>query len=98
MHIPFNPGQLPQAGFDEDDIFSGDLRLLLGHTFEIDGMAGFIDVQGGYRWQSDDEPNEWHTDFTGGVRPRPELLVMLQSFATFADRSTMVCERYSGIL
>lgn len=97
LHIPFNPGQLPPAGFDEDDVFSGDLRLLLGHTFEIDGVTGFIDVQGGYRWQDGGEPNEWHADFTGGVRPRPELLVMLQSFATFADRSTVVCERYSWV-
>jgi hypothetical protein len=92
LHIPFDSGQLPQAGFDEDDAFSGDLRLLLGHTFEVDGAPGFLDLQGGYRWQDDGEPNEWHADFTAGARPQPHLLVMLQSFATLADRSTAVCE------
>ncbi len=98
LHIPFDSRQLPQVGFDEDDVFSGDLRLLLGHIFEIDGATGFLDVQGGYRWQDDGAPNEWHADFTAGVRPQPRLLIMLQSFATPADRSTAACERYAGIM
>jgi hypothetical protein len=40
LHIPFDSGQLPQAEFDEDDVFAGDLRLLLGHAFEIGGAPG----------------------------------------------------------
>jgi hypothetical protein len=97
LHIPFTTGQLPLGGFDEDNVFSGDLRLLLGQTFEIGGAAGFLDLQGGYRWQDDGAPNEWHADFTAGVRPQMRLLMMLQAFATIADRATAVCARYSWV-
>ena len=97
LHIPFDSGQLPQAEFDEDDVFAGDLRLLLGHAFEIGGAPGFLDLQGGYRWQAEDVPNEWHADVTAGVRPQPRLLIMLQTFATLADRSTAVYARYSWL-
>ena len=97
LNIPLDSRQLPQAGFDEDDIFSGDLRLLLGHTFEVHGAAGFFDLQGGYRWQGDGAPNEWHADFTAGLRPQSHVLVMLQTFATLADSGTAVCERYAWI-
>ncbi|MGB7126605.1 MAG: hypothetical protein WBD42_07250 [Methylovirgula sp.] len=96
-HIPFHPGQAPQGGFDEDDILSGDLRLLVGHTFAVEGMPGFVDLQGGYRWQGDGAPNEWHADFTFGIRPLPRTLLLLQTFATVADGATRVCASYSGI-
>lgn len=97
LHIPFSDERLPLGGFDEDDVFSGDLRLLLGRTFELAGAAGFFDLQGGYRWQDDGMPNEWHVDFTAGLRPRPPLLLMLQTFATLADRSTPTCPRYAWL-
>jgi hypothetical protein len=84
LHVPFNTAQPPLGAFDEDDVFSNDLRLLVGHVFEVRGAPGFLDLQGGYRWQGDGAPNEWHADFTAGVRPQPHLLVMMQIFATVA--------------
>jgi hypothetical protein len=97
LHIPFGAAQPPLGGFDEDDIFSSDLRLLVGHVFEVEGVPGFLDLQGGYRWQEDGAPNEWHADLTAGVRPQPRLLVMMQTFATLAEHPTPVCVHYSGI-
>jgi protein XagA len=95
VHIPFHPGQASQGGFDEDSVFAGDLRLLVGHTFAVDGMPGFLDLQGGYRWQGDGVPDEWHADFTAGIRPRPRLLFMLQAFVTVASQATAICAPYS---
>jgi hypothetical protein len=97
LQVPFKPGQPPQGGFDEDDVFSGDLRLLVGHTFEVEGAPGFLDLQGGYRWQGDGAPDEWHADFTAGIRPQPRVLLMLQTFVTVADHATVLCASYSGI-
>lgn len=94
VNVPFSPARLGEADFDEDDVVSGDLRLLIGHTFLVEGAPGFLDLQGGYRWQTDGLPNEWHADFTAGIHPLPRFLLMLQTFATFADRSTAVCDRY----
>jgi protein XagA len=96
-HLPFDAKLLPEGGFDEDGAFSEDLRLLVGHSFEIGGAPGFVDLQGGYRWQGEGAPKEWHADFTVGLRPQPRLLVMLQSFATAANHATAVCNRYSWI-
>ncbi len=95
LHIPFKPGQSPQGGFDEDDVFSGDLRLLVGHTFAVDGMPSFVDLQGGYRWQGEGVPDEWHADFTAGIRPQPRLLFMLQTFVTMANQAAAAYGPYS---
>ncbi len=98
LNLPFDAKQLPQVGFDENHVYSGDLRLLLGQTFEIAGAAGFLDLEGAYRWQAGGAPNEWHGDVTVGVRPQPRLLVMLQTFATLANHATAICQRYSGMM
>jgi hypothetical protein len=64
-----------------------DLRALYGRAFTIDGRSGFIDAQLGYRFRFDDPPNEVRFDFTFGIRPDPKLLLLAQSFNTFADGS-----------
>lgn len=64
-----------------------DLRALYGRSFTIDGRSGFIDAQLGYRFRFDDPPNEVRFDFTFGIRPDPKLLLLAQSFNTFADGS-----------
>jgi protein XagA len=64
-----------------------DLRALYGHSFKLDGRDAFVDAQFAYRFRFDDPPNELRFDFTFGVRVRPELLLLAQSFNTFSDGS-----------
>lgn len=98
LHTPFESVQFPGPDFDEDSVFYGDFRLLLGQPFEIAGAAGFLDLQGGYRRQNEGLPDEWHGDITVGIRPQSRVLVMVQAFSTLADRATAVCARYAGIM
>ncbi len=64
-----------------------DLRLLLGHGFTIGGMSAFAEAQAGYRWRGGSHADELVVDATFGVRPLPRLMLLLQSFSTFATQS-----------
>jgi hypothetical protein len=64
-----------------------DIRALYGRSFTLDGKGAFIDAQLGYRFRFDDPPNEVRLDLTFGIRPDPKLLLLAQSFNTFADGS-----------
>lgn len=66
----------------------GDARLLAGLGFDLMGYAGFIEAQAGYRWRSGRHADEARVDLTLGVRPLPQLLVLLQSFNTLGLRRT----------
>jgi protein XagA len=92
-HVPFVT-RSPLVDFDEDTVPSGDFRLLLGHAFTLDGFDCFADLEGSYRIEGDDEPGEWHIDATLGARPRRDLLLLIQSFATFAAQATPVSPTY----
>jgi protein XagA len=61
-----------------------DARLLFGHGFSVAGITGFIDLQGAYRFRSAGHPAEARFDTTLGIRPLPELMLLLQSFNSFA--------------
>lgn len=95
-HVPFVT-RTPLVNFDEDTVPAGDFRLLIGRSFAIDGFDCFADFEGGYRVEGDDEPGEWHADATLGARPRRDLLLLVQSFATFASEATHVSPRYTWV-
>lgn len=95
-HVPFVT-RAPLVNFDEDTVPAGDFRLLLGHSFTIDGFDCFAGLEGSYRVEGDDEPGEWHADATLGARPRPDLLLLIQSFATIASQATQVSPHYAWV-
>lgn len=94
-HIPFVAASRQAALFDQDRASAADLRLLLGHGFAIGTTTGFLDVEASHTWQGDGLPNEWHADLTVGLRPQPQLLVMLASFMTVAGHETAPCAYWS---
>jgi hypothetical protein len=61
-----------------------DVRGMAGHTYEIAGMPGFIELEGAYRFYAAHQPGEWRMDATVGLRPLPLLLVMMQSFTSIS--------------
>lgn len=62
-----------------------DFRGLVGGSFRVGGMDGFVDVQGGYRLRDGDPPNEWRADISLGIRPAAKLQVIGQVFNTVSD-------------
>jgi protein XagA len=71
-----NPALIGQTSHD------ADLRGLFGYGFDIAGWPAFLDLQSAYRFRDSDAPDEVHTDVTFGVRPWPDLMVLLQAFNT----------------
>ena len=72
----FDKSNLALAGYDS---LETDARLLYGTSFEIAGLPAFIDVEAGYRWY-EIGPDEARVDLTFGIRPRPDLLFLMQNF------------------
>jgi hypothetical protein len=62
-----------------------DIRLLYGYSFRLGAWPAFLDTEFGYRFRSGDPPDEVRSDVTFGVQPRPDLMLMAQSFGTFAQ-------------
>ena len=71
-----NPAQLGNTSRD------ADLRGLFGLSFKLGPWPAFLDSQAAYRFRDGGAPDEAHVDVTLGVRPRSDLLVLLQSFTT----------------
>ena len=59
-----------------------DGRALLGASFELGSWPSFVDAEAGYRCRDGGAPDEVHLDLSFGTRPRPDTLLLLQSFAT----------------
>jgi hypothetical protein len=57
-----------------------DARLLGGWGFDAFGLDAFVDVQAGYRWRSGRHADEAVLDASLGVRPHPNVLILLQLF------------------
>ena len=74
-----NPAAIGNNGFEND------IRLLFGYSFMIGGAQAFIDLQGGQRFRSGDQPSEFRLDATFGVRPAPQWLVLAQVFNVVAE-------------
>lgn len=59
-----------------------DLRGLFGLAFSIGPWPAFLDAQVADRLRDGKAPDELHTDVTVGLRPLPELMLLLQLFDT----------------
>lgn len=59
-----------------------DGRVLLGASFDMGSWPSFVDAEAGYRFRDGGAPDEVHLDLSVGTRPRPDVLLLLQSFAT----------------
>lgn len=60
-----------------------EARALAGYGFEIKGYATFVNGEVAYRVRDGLGPDEVRVDLTTGVRPRDDVLVLVQSFSTF---------------
>ncbi|MFY9657192.1 MAG: hypothetical protein WAK01_11500 [Methylocystis sp.] len=60
-----------------------DLRLQAFRGFEAFGLPGFAEAQVGYRSRGQ-SGDEIRADLTLGLRPRPDVLILAQSFSAFA--------------
>ncbi len=59
-----------------------DGRGLAGAVFTLGPYPGFVDLEAGYRVRGAQSPDEVHVDLTGGVRVKPNVLLLMQSFTT----------------
>ena len=64
-----------------------DLRVLAGSSFKLGQWNSFVEGEAAYHFRAGRPPSEYHFDFTLGTRPRPEVLVMLQSFNVVSQGS-----------
>jgi hypothetical protein len=62
-----------------------ELRLLAGRGFTVQEMNGWVNFEAAYRARLNDAPNEWRFDLSVGLRPRPELAFLAQSFNVISD-------------
>lgn len=72
---PFNPRRSLGVEF----------RGLVGRSFEVATVPAFVDVQGGYRYYTQNQPGEWRLDLTLGLRPIPKLLWLVQTFSVYSN-------------
>ncbi|MCW2307716.1 hypothetical protein [Rhodobium gokarnense] len=61
-----------------------ELRGMIGHGFKIGEKEAFVDGQAGYRLRTGDPADELRLDGTLGFRPRPDLLLLGQTFNTIS--------------
>jgi hypothetical protein len=67
-----------------------DLRVMAGRAFTLMGLPAFADIQPGVRLRADPFPMETRLDLTFGIRPVPELLVLVQDFNSLAPAGAVV--------
>lgn len=70
---------------DMRDPVQVDARLLVGRSFSLFDMPGFLDTQLGYRSRGQNG-DEFRFDLTAGLRPLDHLLLMAQSYSAIAPR------------
>ena len=61
-----------------------DTRLLFGQAFPLFSLPAFVEVAPGAHVRADPLPTEARLDMTFGLRPRSNVLVLVQDFASFA--------------
>lgn len=61
-----------------------DIKAGLGHSFGP-GKRFFATTELGYRFRSDDPPNEFHADFTLGGNVTDKLMLLAASYNTISD-------------
>ena len=81
---------------------TADSRLLIGRSFQLWEMSGFLDAQIGYR-SGGQNGSEARLDLTAGLRPCTQVLMLAQSFSAIAPRGgvapVMAAQRFqlSGV-
>ncbi|MGA3302678.1 MAG: hypothetical protein ABSC72_05240 [Methylovirgula sp.] len=90
-HLPLTETSTASGLFDQDRTPGADLRLLLGHGFQINTMPGFLDLAVSHTWLGDGLPDEWHAEATVGMRPIPKLMLLLASYSTISPAGGAVC-------
>jgi protein XagA len=80
--VLLTPGASFNNAFEPRRAGSIDLRGLAGYNFLFGSLPAFINAEAGYRFYAQSQPGEWRLDVTLGIRPLPQLLVLLQSFAS----------------
>lgn len=79
--VPADPGR---EVANETEV---DLRALYGRGFDSPLGPGWVNLEGGVRFQLGDAADEIRLDATVGVRPAPRWLAMVQSFNTLGLRN-----------
>jgi hypothetical protein len=62
-----------------------DLRLLVGHTYDIAGLPSFFDLEAAERVRTAGLPSEFHFDATFGTYVAPRWLLLLQGFNVVSE-------------
>ncbi|MBA2936409.1 transporter [Sphingomonas sp. CGMCC 1.13654] len=62
-----------------------DTRVEVGKSFKLLGLDGYSIAEGGYRFRSRGEPNEWHADLQVGLHLTKRLTFQANSYNTFSD-------------
>ena len=81
-HDAAQPAQAGNTGW------AGEARALAGHNLKIFNVPAFIDAEVGYRLRSEGPPDEWHADFTLGLKPTARIMWLFQVFNTISTSST----------
>jgi hypothetical protein len=82
-HDPSQPAQAGNTGW------AGEARALAGRNLTILNVPAFIDAEASYRLRTAGPPNEWHADFTLGLKPNNSRIMWLfQAFNTISATST----------
>jgi hypothetical protein len=76
-----NPAAIGYTGFDVD------LRALFGASFTMSGLPVFVDVQLAERLRAGGPPSEARIDFTVGIRPAQQWLLLAQQFNVISEGS-----------
>jgi protein XagA len=76
-----------------------DTRVEVGKAFKILGIEGYSIAEGGYRFRSRGEPNEFHGDLQIGLHLTKRLMAQVNNYNTFSDGagSRYPSYRYSSV-
>lgn len=84
LRIPGTTDTSNPAAIGYTDVES-DLRVLLGHSFNLAGMASFFDLEMAERARTAGLPSELRFDGTFGVYADPRWLLLVQSFNVISE-------------
>ena len=87
---PFGASRDAQRAAGGSKSAAVDLRVMAGRAFTVMGLPAFADIQPGVRLYADPFPTETRLDLTFGIRPLPDLLVLVQDFNSLASADASV--------
>jgi len=84
LRIPGTVDTSNPAAIGYTDVES-DLRLLVGHSYNIFGMASFFDLEAAQRVRTGGLPSEFRFDAAFGTYVDPHWLLLVQSFNVVSE-------------